>query len=153
MLSNSPAGFKYGIYAGLLGTLGDAIIHLISFLLIGTSMTAHYISQLMFPHKEVILIRFVYGLSTHFFAGALVGIFLYLLLKISGKEYAILKGLGLGIFFWIIHVIVIPNIVEPRPYLFRTEIEAFVDLIAHLAYGAIGAFYLVNKFDTMSDNT
>lgn len=143
MLSDSSDSIKTGVIAGLLGTLGDALIHIIGFLLIRTSMTAHYISQLMFPHKEITLIRFIFGFSIHFFAGATVGVLLYFLFKITGKDYALLKGLGFGIIFWIVHVLVIPNLVEPRPFLFRTEIEALVDFVAHLAYGAIASIYLI----------
>lgn len=151
MLNNSSDSIKTGVIAGFLGALGDAIIHIPAFFLIGTSTTAHYISQLMFPNKEVTIIRFVFGFSTHFFAGATVGILLYFLLKITGRDYALLKGIGMGIVFWIVHVIVIPNLVAPRPYLYRTELEAFVDLVAHLAYGAIASIYLIKAFKYSSE--
>ena len=142
MLKQSGS-FKSGFIAGILGTIGDFTIHTLSYFLIGTSMTAHYISQLIFPNKEVTMIRFLFGLFTHFWAGALVGVVLYGIYIISGKENAYLKGISFGIGLWILHVIVIPNMVEPRPFVFRTEIEAFVDLLAHIIYGLVAAFYLL----------
>lgn len=56
---------------------------------------------------------------------------LALILKYFGKDHAFYKGIGLGILLWIIHVAVIPNIVGPRLFLFRTEAESVVDLVAH----------------------
>jgi phage shock protein PspC (stress-responsive transcriptional regulator) len=47
----------------------------------------------MFPHKDVTAIRFIFGFATHFFAGATVGILLFFVLKITGKDYALLKSI------------------------------------------------------------
>ncbi len=132
-----------GIIAGLLGSVGDVLIHAPAYLILGTTMTAHYISQLIFPFKEVNLIRWALGFATHFFVGALAGIALSFIFKYFGRDYAYYKGVGLGIVFWIVHVIVIPNMVEPRPFIFRTELEAVVDLAAHVSYGVAATFYLV----------
>ena len=137
---------RNGIIAGLLGSLGDDAIHLPAYFLLGTSTTAHYISQLIFPFKEVTLVRWGFGDATHWFTGALIGIILALIIKYSGSDYAYYKGIAVVITSWIVHVLLIPNMVQPRPYLFRSELEALVDLIAHVAYGILATFYLVRTY-------
>lgn len=124
---------RSGIFAGLLGSLGDDAVHITAYFLVGTSTTGHYISQLIFPFKEVTLFRWAFGDATHWFAGALMGIAVALIFKYFGSDYAYLKGIGFGITMWIVHVIVIPNLVQPRPYLFRSELEALIYFIAHAA--------------------
>lgn len=43
---------KQGILAGLLGTLGDGLVHWTAFFVLGATTTAHYIAQLIYPYKE-----------------------------------------------------------------------------------------------------
>ena len=133
---------KDGIYAGLIGSLGDAAIHAPAYAIIGTTMTAHYISQLIFPFKEVTTVRWLIGFVPHFFAGAIVGVVLTFIFKYFGEDYAYYKGIGLGVALWILHVAIIPNIVSPRPFIFRTETEAVVDLLAHITFGILATLYL-----------
>lgn len=140
-----------GIIAGLVGSVGDSLIHGTSYLLFGTTMTAHYISQLMFPFAKVTAIKFSFGMVTHFFAGSMVGVFLALIFKYFGSDHPYTKGVGLGIFTWLMHVAVIPNMVAPRPYLHRTELEAFVDLIAHIGYGLFSMLYLLRTRKRIQD--
>ncbi|KJS86959.1 MAG: hypothetical protein JM58_05395 [Peptococcaceae bacterium BICA1-8] len=150
MPSNSKTNrydmIKDGVISGLLGSLGDALIHAPAYLILGTSMTAHYISQLIFPFEEVTIIRFSIGFFTHFLAGAMVGIALALVFKFTGKDYPYLKGIGIGLLLWIVHVAIIPNIVDPRPYLIRTPLESIVDLIAHTSYGIFATTYLLRVY-------
>jgi len=144
--TNTYDTIKDGILAGLLGSLGDALIHIPAFFILDTSMTAHYISELIFPFEEVTTIRFFIGFFTHFSTGAIVGITLALVFRFLGNDYPFLKGIGLGLLLWIVHVVVIPNIVEPRPYLFRTPSESIVDLIAHTTYGIFATTYLLRVY-------
>ncbi|MFZ5943869.1 MAG: hypothetical protein ACOYVD_07145 [Bacillota bacterium] len=137
---------KDGIIAGLLGTLGDAMIHISAYLILGTSMTAHYISQLIFPLEEVTAIRFIISFFAHFSAGTIVGVILSFLFKLTGKDYAYLKGISLGLVLWLAHVAVIPNIVDPRPYIIRTPLESLVDLTAHIFYGIFATTYLLKTY-------
>jgi hypothetical protein len=69
---------KRGTLAGLLGTLADVFIHWSAYFVLGTTTTAHYIIQLMFPFQDATVFRLFYGLLTHFAAGALMGIILVL---------------------------------------------------------------------------
>ncbi|ATW26154.1 hypothetical protein [Candidatus Formimonas warabiya] len=132
-----------GIYAGLAGSMGDLVIHSIGYFIFGTTLTAHYISQLIFPFAKVTAIKFAFGLATHLFVGAIAGILLALIFQKFGSDYPYYKGVGLGIVLWIAHVAVIPNLVAPRPYLYRTELEALVDLIAHTTFGVLSTLYLL----------
>lgn len=136
---------RRGIIAGLLGSIGDEIIHIPAYFLLGTTTTAHYISQLIFPFQDVNLIRFMFGFVTHFFAGALIGVAFAIIMKKFGDDYAYYKGIGVAITLWIVHVVVIPNIVFPRPFLHRNEVETIVDLIGHLLYGIFATTYLVRR--------
>jgi hypothetical protein len=132
---------KQGILAGLLGSLGDMVVHWTAFFVLGTSTTAHYIAQLVFPHKEPTITRLLTGVAVHLCAGAFVGIVLIMVFRYFGSDHPYYKGLGLAAVMWIIHIAIIPNIVSPRPYIFRTELESLVDLIAHMAYGTIATMY------------
>jgi len=133
-----------GFMGGLLGTLGDWVFHFSSFWLkIAGSTTGHYISQLIFPNQNITLSKLLLAEFTHFLAGATLGTVLALLLILSGYDYARLKGIGLGLVLWIVHVIAIPNIVAPRPFLFRTFNEAVVDLTSHVIWGLITASYIL----------
>lgn len=131
------------IMAGVLGTLGDDVVHWTAMLLkVVKSTTGHYISQLIFPHQKVTLEKLLMGEFTHILAGGTLGVAIILILKISGFDYSVLKGSGFGAVMWIVHVVVIPNLVAPRPYLFRTFNEAVVDMISHVIWGGIAGGYI-----------
>lgn len=136
---------KQGAVAGLLGTLGDAIVHWFAFFILGTSTTAHYIAQLVYPHKAATVTRLLTGMVVHYMAGAFVGIVLVMIFRRLGSDYPYYKGLGFATVMWIVHIAIIPNLVSPRPYLFRSELETLVDFIAHAAYGIVATKYLLNK--------
>lgn len=136
--------FILGALSGLAGTLGDFAIHHLALFLLKTSTTAQYISQLLFPFEKVNWVRYLYGLGIHFFTGGLVGIILVELYRRYSDQYAYFKAVSLSLIFWITHVVVIPNIINlpNRPYLHRSELEALVDLLAHITYGVCaGAVY------------
>lgn len=141
-----------GVIAGLIGSVGDAAIHWPAYYIIGTSPTAFYISELIFPFKDLTLTRILIGLLVHIIAGAIVGVGLTLIILQFGIDYPYYKGIGTGILLWIIHIIVIPNLVTPRPYLFRTTSETIVDLVAHITYGSLATFFLVRTFKNKSSN-
>ena len=129
--------------AGVLGTLGDEVVHWTAFLMkVAKSTTGHYISQLIFPNQKVTLEKLLMGEFTHILAGGTLGVAIIIILKISGFDYSIVKGSGFGAVMWIIHVLVIPNLVAPRPFLFRTFNEAIVDMISHISWGSIAACYI-----------
>ncbi len=64
-----------------------------------------------------------------------------MIFRYFGSDYPYYKGLGVAAVLWVIHIAIIPNIVFPRPYIFRNELESLVDLIAHIAYGLIATIY------------
>jgi hypothetical protein len=106
-----------------------------------TSTTAQYISQLMFPQAPTTGVHYLFGLGIHIFIGGLVGILLLELYQRYGDQYPYFKGMSLGASFWILHVVIIPNVINrPNlPYLHRNEMEALVDLISHLVFGICAA--------------
>jgi uncharacterized membrane protein YagU involved in acid resistance len=133
-----------GFTGGLLGTLGDEVVHWLAVLLkIAGSTTGHYISQLIFPHQKVTLEKLLMSEGTHLLAGGILGIAIVVVYKITGYDYAIFKGVGFGALMWIVHVIVIPNMVAPRPFIFRTFNEALVDMASHLVWGGIAAYFII----------
>jgi len=138
---------------GVLGTLGDMVVHWSSFFFkVAETTTGHYISQLIFPHQMVTLEKLLMGEFTHILAGGTLGVAITIILKISGFNYSVVKGLGFGSLMWIVHVLVIPNLVAPRPYLFRTFNEAVVDLISHIVWGGIAAGYIRYYYKKNSQN-
>ncbi len=152
MFSNNDI-IKEGFLAGIIGVFGDFLIHGGGFLFFRTTMTSYYISQLIFPLQEVTTLKFLLASLMHLLAGAFVGVFLAIIIKLTGKDFPYLKGAGLGAVMWIVHVAVIPNIITtPRPVVFRTELEALVDLLGHIVYGLLAAVYLSKKM-VAGDNT
>ncbi|MDT3699544.1 MAG: hypothetical protein RO469_08945 [Thermincola sp.] len=142
------------VIGGVLGTLGDEIVHWSAVLLkITQSTTGHYISQLIFPFQKVTLPRLLMGEFTHILAGGTLGIAIIIILKISGFEFAVIKGAGFGAVMWIVHVIVIPNLVAPRPYLFRTYNESIIDLVSHIVWGAITAWFILIDQKIITQNS
>lgn len=134
---------KQGIIAGVLGSVWDDIVHWTSYFVLGTSTTAHYISQLVYPFKDPTIGRLLTGEAIHYFAGAFVGVVLIMIFRYFGTDNPYYKGLGLGALMWIVHVAIIPNMVSPRPYLLRSELESLVDFLAHMAYGLVATYYWV----------
>lgn len=132
-----------GVHAGLLAAVADSLIGIAAYLGLGALTIAHYLSQLIFPHHAVNLIRFSFGLAVHFITAALLGVLLAIIFKYFGSDYAYTKGMGFGLILWIVHVMVIPNIVAPHLNLYRSEIEAGVDLVVHAVYGIVSTYYLV----------
>ena len=133
-----------GFLGGLLGTIGDVIVHWIFvWAKVATSTTGHYLSQLIFPHAEVSLRKLLLGEFIHLLAGGIFGVTLAVFLLISGYDYALIKGLGLGVATWIVHIAIIPNMVSSRPFIYRTFNETIVDLITHLIWGLVTALILL----------
>lgn len=142
-----------GFIAGFIGTFGDVIVQSVSHLILKTTTTAQYIAKLAFPQGNMTFAKVAIGFWAHLIAGAFVGIVLALIFKHYGKEHPYSKGLGIGFAMWIIHVIVIPNIITtPRPLVFRTELESIVDLTAHSAFGLFTA-WIILKMKVQSDGS
>jgi len=138
-----------GFLGGLLGTLGDEVVHWLAVLFkIARSTTGHYISQLIFPHQDVTLEKLLMGEATHLLAGGILGLVIVAGYKLTGYDYAIVKGTGFGALMWIVHVIVIPNLVAPRPFIFRSFNEALVDMVSHLVWGSVAAYFISLKLNT-----
>ena len=140
--------FVKGAWAGLVGTLfGDELIHVIAYFILHTSTTTHYIASLIFHIRclQGFLPLFV-ALLVHIGAGAFIGIGLALIFKYFGDNYAYIKGISWGFAMWIVHIVVIPNIITtPQQYVIRTPMESMVDLVAHLSYAVLTTTVLFNK--------
>lgn len=136
---------------GALGTLADEVVHWSAFWLkIAKTTTGHYISQLIFPFQKVTFPKLLMGELTHILAGATLGIAIIIILKVSGYDFSIIKGVGFGAVMWIVHVIVIPNLVAPRPYIFRPFNDAIVDMISHIVWGGITSWFIVHNLRKQS---
>lgn len=137
-----------GMWAGIIGALGDAIIHKLSYFIFHTSTTAQYIASLIFHKAKFTDLEYIVGFLVHSTAGAVVGIFLALIFKYFGEKYAYIKGIGLGVFMWIVHIVIIPNIITaPQAYIIRTAPETLVDLFAHLTFGMLTTTVLLKQFE------
>jgi len=128
---------------GVLGTLVDEVIHWLAvWLKLAQTTTGHYLSQLIFPHQHVTLPKLLMGEFTHILAGGTLGIVVFLILELSGYDYLLIKGGGFGAIMWIFHVAIIPNLIAPRPFIFRTFNEAVIDLATHMVWGIIAAWFI-----------
>ncbi len=136
-----------GAWAGLIGTLGDALIHKLCFFLFRTATTAQYIAGLVFHKTKFTDLEYFIGFLIHLSAGAFAGTLLALILKYSSEKYAYLKGVVFGLLMWIVHIAIIPNVINsPQPFILRTAAETVVDLFAHLIFGILATKILLKPF-------
>ena len=138
-----------GMWAGILGTIfGDDLIHWSAYFIFKTSTTCHYITGLMFHTKKTTDLMSLVSWFVHLIAGAIVGVSLILVLKRFGEDRAYIKGLGVGLIMWIVHVVIIPNLIASvQPYVLRTPAEAIVDLIAHIGWSMVATTVILKPFE------
>ena len=92
-------GAVAGLIANILKAVGSWSFHLMGWLQYTTShIGAGYFVGLEFINEPVAL---AIGIIVDFTIAAFLGVILYQLLKFSGRDYAIWKGVGLSLFFYI----------------------------------------------------
>ena len=140
--------FHNGLIAGGLATLGSTALELLGSIPLPISTTIHMIAKLIFPNQNLNLLKLFYGLIIHITAGCLIGIFIALLFRYLSYEFPYIIAIMAGIFFWIIHTLLIPNLAAKNVILFRSELEVTIDLISHLIYGFITILYLKSRLNS-----
>lgn len=134
-----------GFIAGTLATIGNSLVYAIASFALGVSTSTEVIARLIFPDQKLTLVKFFFSYGVHFVAGSLLGILLVLIFRRFGSDHPFLKGFTLGFVFWIVHILIIPNLVAPTIDVYRTEIEVAVDLVTHLIYGLIATIFLIKE--------
>lgn len=80
------------------------------------------------------------GLIGHLFTGAIFAFFFIVFLQIWGSDRIYLKGLGYGGTLYLIHEVVIPNIITTDITLQRSPYSLFFHIITALIWGLTAAY-------------
>ncbi|WP_027365060.1 hypothetical protein [Desulfotruncus alcoholivorax] len=68
------------------------------------------------PGTPINTLTMTIGVLASFVTGSFVGVIISFLLQRTGNDYAWLKGMGVGVVLWPVHVAIIPNSMVPRVY-------------------------------------
>jgi len=131
--------------AGLAGAIADMAIHWAGVLLrLGElhTVTGYYLAQIIFASTRVNNAQLILGELAHLLAGGTLGMAVLIMLRLSGRDYALAKGAALGAILWLNHVIIVPSFVAARISIIRSVSEVLIDLAALIAWGAVTAVIL-----------
>ena len=107
-----------GGLAGLIGFTVCSVINLALYKLgLLPSTDFHYNAILLHSAGTPLTsLTWASGIIMGYVSGALLGVLIAYLFNRTGDDYSWLKGLGVGIAFWPVHVAIIPNLLASRLY-------------------------------------
>lgn len=82
----------------------------------------------------------VVGITGHFFTGVAFAFIFILILQKWGRDYLYLKGLGYGGILWIIHEVIIPNIITTDIKLQLSASSQIWHILTGLIWGLAAAY-------------
>ena len=140
------------IFGALTGFVGNILkeVFLWTLYLMGISQyTTVLLIADVFSRKQVVLnfYTFITGFATDWTIAALLGILLLLIIKFTGKDYTIIKGI---MFSSLVYVFLYVGVI-----FFRTSNSGsfthFIFLIAHLLFG-IGSGWYIKRYHTTRED-
>lgn len=90
------------------------------------------------PHKQ--WIETTVGIFGHLLNGTIFTFVFILLLRKWGDDYIYLKGLGFGGFLWLIHEVIIPNVITSKVTLKLSATSQILHIVDGLFWGLAAAF-------------
>ena len=136
--------FTAGTVAGLIGTLVILASQQALFALNLIQMTTMDVSAEIFlePHQTGNTAGFLVGLISHFLVGAGGGVLLAYFIKFTGKDYYLLKGLGLGAFMLLLGMALVTTIMDIVPEMREDSLTALLHMLTYFIYGLTCSYVL-----------
>lgn len=127
-----------GGLAGLIGMAACSSVNLALYFLKLVPTTGFHYNTILFhpPGTPVNTFTLATGVIAGFVTGAFVGVIIAYLIEKTGYDYAWLKGLGVGITLWPVHVALIPSI-APRLYAVLPPIMVLSCLFFEIVFGVV----------------
>ena len=89
----------------------------------------------------------IVGVFGEYVIGASGGIIMAYILKFTGYDYYLLKGLGMGALFWIVGVGIIGKLINLTPKIADEPITNFLIMLDLIIFGIISALIIVKFGD------
>ena len=128
-----------GGIAGVIGYAACSTVGLVLYLLRLLPYTGFHYNIIFFHAAETPLtpLTWATGIIAGFVTGAFVGVIIAYLIDRTGYDYSWLKGLGVGIVLWPVHVAVIPNLFAYRLYSVLPPIMVFACFFFEAVFGIV----------------
>jgi len=138
-----------GGIAGVVGYATCSAVSLILYLLHLLPYTGVHYNIIFFHATETPLTTLTWatGIIAGFVTGAFVGVVIAYLIDRTGYDYSWLKGLGVGIVLWPVHVAIIPNLFAHRLYSVLPPIMVFACFFFEAIYGIVTGIMVKYLYD------
>lgn len=136
-----------GAFSGIIAT---AITTLLNWILLagGVSFTSLWIFAGAILLNNTALytpLGILIGMVTHFMLGGIFGVITAFTLRITGKDYYLIKGIGVGTLFFIGARGIIQIVTNIAPWMRDEIISTVITLISLLVTGIISSYLIVKR--------
>ena len=141
--------FTIGTIAGLIGTIVFLTVNYL-FKLLGYQFTSTWEATAgIFLSENLVhtTLGNTIGLLGEYAIGASVGIIIAYILKFTGYDYYILKGLGIGAFYWIATVGFVGKIINLTPQFADESVTNFLIILDLLILSIISTLVIIKFGD------
>ena len=131
-----------GGLAGMIGYVACGLSNLILYVLgILPTTGIHYNAVfLTAPNTPISTLTIIIGIIAGLIVtGPFVGVIIAYLLSRTGYDYAWLKGFGVAVVLWPVHVAIIPNLMAPRLFTTLPPIMVFACFFFEAIFGIVTA--------------
>lgn len=135
-----------GIIAGIIATLVYTALNWALFAFgILPSTVVHYAAVLLMPPPGtgINALSITMGAIGVFVAGSLLSVILAIILRRTGRDFAWLKGIGVGAILWPTHVALIPSAIIPRVFATLPPLMVPAILLLSIIWGLVAALVLL----------
>lgn len=128
-----------GGLAGIIGYTTCSVANLVLYFLRLLPYTGFHYNVLLFHAKGTpfTALTWASGIIAGYVAAAFVGVIISYLIEKTGFDYSWLKGLGVGIVLWPVHVAIIPNLIAYRLYSVTPPIMVFACFFFEAIFGSV----------------
>lgn len=135
-----------GVIGGLIGTLGMHITNMALQFLGIVKITSLQVTAALFLNWSEVNTMYgsIIGWVNHLFIGAVVGIIISFMLKYYGKDYYLLKGLGVtGLGYLVGMGFVIP-LIRAVPQMRNDPLTLIGHMVSYTVFGLIASYIIAN---------
>jgi len=146
-----------GVVGGILGTIGMHITNMILSYLGIVKITSLQITATLFLNWEQANTTFgiLIGLINHLFIGAIIGVIIAFVLKYFGKDYYLLKGLGITGLGYLIGMGFIIPLIGAVPQMRNDTLTLTGHIFSYTVFGLIASYFIAKyaKFRVIKNIT